>query len=635
MKTAVKTGRNDPCPCGSGKKFKLCHGFRASQPVPAALFDANKLVVTGLNLQKSGDLDQAEVIYRKVLAAAPKHPNALHLLGLLKHQKGNSREAVALIERAIAARPEVAEFHNNCGEAYRAVGRFAEAISQYDHALKLSPDFAEAFVNRGVVQKIMGDIAGAEESYRAALKIRPDWPQAHVNLANLLRGQGLYADAEAEYKQALGGRSGDAQLYNDLGALLIQNRDGAQAKSYLNRALELDPQNPELLSNLGMAHELLRDTREAIRLYEEALTLGSQSPMILRNLGLALYSIRDIPRSIEAYERGLKLAPEDADTHVNLAFSLFSAGDLPQAWEHYAWGAKQHAELSRSHVFMMREWKGEEVRENSLLVWADQGVGDEMWFASMYPDLQRRVDSDGRLIIECAPKLQRLFQRSFQAATVVASQNPPHPAAKEATVQIPARNLGRHMRARIEDFPVQSQYLFGEAGRIQHWRRKLDALGSGLKVGVCWRSSNATGRRAESVTAISEWGEILRVPGVEFINLQYDECRAELELAKTSFGAAIHHFDEVDMYDDLDETAALVTALDLVISAPTSVSVLAPALGVPTWQLNYIEDWRAFGRDANPWYPSLKSWTRNWDEGWSSVLGRIANELRRLAQRSA
>jgi hypothetical protein len=148
-----------------------------------------------------------------------------------------------------------------------------------------------------------------------------------------------------------------------------------------------------------------------------------------------------------------------------------------------------------------------------------------------------------------------------------------------------------------------------------------------LKVGICWRSNNSSGRRAEAVTAISDWIDVLRVPGVEFVNLQYDECAEELALARDLTGTTIRHFKEVDMFDDLDETAALMQALDLVISAPTSVSVLAPALGVPIWQLNYIEDWRAFGRGSNPWFPSLRSWNRPWNETWPQVLARVALAL--------
>lgn len=591
------------------------------------------LVRGGMQLQQAGDLDQAESLYRKVLATAPNHPDALHLLGLLKHQRRNSGEAIEFIERAIIAQPGIAEFHNNLGEAYRAVGKFAEAISQYDRALELAPHFAEALVNRGVAQRSIGDLAAAEKSYLAAIARRPDMRQAHANLGNLLRAQSRFSEAEAAYKQAIGGGKTDAEICNDLGVMLLENGDTEQALKHLNRARELDPHNAELLSNIGIAYERQRDTPAAIAMYRQAIERGPASPTIFRNLGLALYNLRELEQSIEAYERGLALSPQDPDLHVNLAFSLFSSGDLPRAWKEYGWRAKQETESPRSRAFQAQPWKGEDISGKSLLVWGEQGVGDELWLAGMVPDLLQRLGNAGRLVLECSPKLQGLLQRSFPGATVVAFQNPPHAATWGLALQAAAGNLGGHLRNSFSDFPRRSRYLSADGNRVLHWKAKFAALGPGLKVGICWRSNNASGRRAEAVTAISKWGEVLRVPEVDFINLQYDECQAELSSAQALFGTRIRHFDDVDMYDDLDETAALTAALDLVISAPTSVSVMAPALGVPTWQLNYIEDWRAFGQSSNPWFPSLRTWNRPWNENWEQVLSRVAAELRVLARR--
>jgi len=156
-------------------------------------------------------------------------------------------------------------------------------------------------------------------------------------------------------------------------------------------------------------------------------------------------------------------------------------------------------------------------------------------------------------------------------------------------------------------------------------------LGPGLKVGICWRSSNMRGNRALDCTELRQWGAILRVPGVRFVNLQYDECEAELKAAEQAFGIAIARFPEVDMFNDLDETAALMRGLDLVIGAPTSVTVLSEALGAPTWRMIYGPDWQRFGQAKHPWYPSMRSFERKWDESWESVLQTIADELRVVA----
>jgi tetratricopeptide (TPR) repeat protein len=626
-----KVARNDPCPCGSGKKFKRCHGAGARSVTVREPVDVNQLVLRGLRLQQSGDLDQAEQLYRKALESAPAHPDALHLLGLLNYQRRNSREAVKLIEKAIAVRPGVAEFHNNCGEAYRELGKYAEAIAQYNRALELSPDFVEAMVNRGVAQRLAGHFEASEQSYRSAISRHPELQQARINLGNLLRAQSRFTEAEVEYKQALGGVRTDAQVYNDLGVILLKQRDGTHALEYLNRAREMDSHNAELLSNIGMAHELMLQLPIAAEMYRQALTLKPDSAPICRNLGLALYGLRELRQSVAVYRQALQIAPEDADTRINLAYSLFSLGDLEDAWKEYDRRTQPSGEVSRSQAFDAREWRGEDLTGKSLLVWGEQGIGDQVWLASLLPDLVNRLGSKGKLVFECAPKLQVLLQRSFPQVTVVAVQNPPHIATKDVSFQVAAGKLGGYLRSSFDDFHQLPAYLFADTARVEFWRSKLAALGPGLKVGICWRSNNSSGRRAEFVTAIADWIDILRVPGVEFVNLQYDECAKELALAKELTGVPIRHFGELDMFDDLDETSALMTALDLVISTPTAVSLLATALGVPTWQLNYIEDWRAFGRDSNPWFPSLRSWNRPWDETWPQVLTRVALALEELA----
>ena len=131
-------------------------------------------------------------------------------------------------------------------------------------------------------------------------------------------------------------------------------------------------------------------------------------------------------------------------------------------------------------------------------------------------------------------------------------------------------------------------------------------------------------------TKLSQWGEVFKVPGVEFVNVQYDECEAELREAEAKFGVKIHRFGEVDMFNDLDETAALMRGLDLVISAPTSVSILSAALGVATWQMHYGVQWQCHGLKDNPWYPAMRNYMRRWDEAWEVVLRRVGEDLRRL-----
>jgi hypothetical protein len=175
--------------------------------------------------------------------------------------------------------------------------------------------------------------------------------------------------------------------------------------------------------------------------------------------------------------------------------------------------------------------------------------------------------------------------------------------------------------------------LKADPGRTAEFRARLGALGPGWKIGICWRSMLRTPTRSFEYTAIDQWGPILRVPGVRFVNLQYGECRQELERAREMFGVPIHAFEDLNLRDDLDGAAALTDALDLVISAGTAVSAMAGALGKTVWlyHLATASDWVTFGTDSIPWFPSTRRFDCQHGQAWDEVIAQVATELFRLA----
>jgi hypothetical protein len=188
--------------------------------------------------------------------------------------------------------------------------------------------------------------------------------------------------------------------------------------------------------------------------------------------------------------------------------------------------------------------------------------------------------------------------------------------------------VARWVRPRLESFPSRNGYLRADPGRIEQWRKRLASLGPGLKVGFSWTSSNLAGERRHACTRLAEWGELFAVPAVHWICLQYGDCDAELSEARDRWGLPMYRFEDVDYFEGLDDVAALMGALDLVISAPTTVSVQAAALGVEVWQLSHGPYWQRHGTAGNPWLPTLVLFDRQWGEGWSALLGTVAQRLR-------
>ena len=257
-------------------------------------------------------------------------------------------------------------------------------------------------------------------------------------------------------------------------------------------------------------------------------------------------------------------------------------------------------------------------------------MGDELLFASLIPDMARLT---GGCVFECERRLVGLFSRSFPGVEVIPRSIPPHSRTQgtDITVQSPAGSLMRWLRPGLASFPQHSGYLKADEARVAHWKKQLAALGAGIKVGLCWTSGDRSAAASKHCMDLEQWGPILGAEGVVLVNLQYTDCREELAQAEQRFGVKIHRWDGLDLKNDLDEVAALTTALDLVITVETAVSMMAGALGKPVWMMALRNaGWKEFGSGRMPWFPDTKLFYREWDETWNGVIGAVSYELARL-----
>jgi len=201
---APVAGRNDPCPCGSGKKFKQCHGaLSAAGAAAPSTPGPDAEVRSALEAHKKGDIDRAERGYRAALAAAPQDPLALHYLGVVMYQRNRLDEAIPLLERSVSARPQEPEFHNNLGLALAAADRHDDAIAAYRRVLALKPGHAVAWNNLGLALQASNRVGEAIAAFREALAREPDFAQAHWNFSLALLAHGEFAEGWREYEWRL------------------------------------------------------------------------------------------------------------------------------------------------------------------------------------------------------------------------------------------------------------------------------------------------------------------------------------------------------------------------------------------------------------------------------------------------
>jgi len=545
----------------------------------------------------AGELEVAVAAYRKAVAERPELAELHAGLATIYESLKREEAAIGAYRQALALNPRYAGIQLNLGRLLQRRGDLQEARACFEAELMLNPRSAKSLFNLGVTIDQLGDSAAAEQYYRDTLQIDPEFADARINLGVLLSRRGEFSEAIAQLER--GGHGGLAGVHFNRAVSLAQEGRIDEARSQFALAARVPAGEFAWHNDTGIMFFIHGCMDEARELIEHAAASDQHSPR----------------------------------TQFNLALVRLAAGPSVAAWEQFGWRFRPEvaAAIDRKHPFA--EWRGEPLQGRTLLVWGEQGVGDEMLFAGMYPQLEA---SGARVIFECKPKLVDLFARSFPWARVVERLTPPVEEVRSGIdYQIAAGTLGKFLRASLDMFPVSKKgYLHADAARARYWRDRLSELGAGLKVGFCWRSSNTKGERALSCTRLDDWAELFAVPGIDWICLQYDRCDAELEAARVRFGVALHRFHEIDYFDDLDEVAALTVALDLVISAPTTVSIQTPALGVETWQLSYGVDWQTHGTDRNPWLPAMTRFQRRWDQSWTDVLCEIAARLHVRAARS-
>lgn len=542
---------------------------------------------------------------------------------------GRHADAAQLLMRAARAQPGDAEVHYELGRTMRALGEPARAVTCFREALRVDAAHADAAADLAGTLLGLGQPQAAETHARQALAAAPRSLAAHVNLGAALEGQGRFAEAAARYRAALDVDPACSAALLNLSAVCLQLGRVEEAHDAAARALELKPGDFQARQRLASA--LLEQGRapQAAEELRRALAADPQSAAAHNSLGHALDMLGRAGEARAHYERALALEPDNVQAHVNLASLLLLDGDYARGWDEYEWRLRDAERAALHERFGLPLWDGSPPAGRTLIVYAEQGVGDEIMYASCLPDLHAR---GARCVVDCDPRLAGLFQRSFPQALIHGGrQTDPADwlaAAGGADWRVPCASLARHLRRSPEAFAAaRAGYLHADPARIARWHGRVAALGAGRKVGLSWRGGvAATGRGARSIP-LAELEPLLRTPGTSFVSLQYGDCAAELEAAQRRFGVTLHHWPEA--IADFDEMAALVCALDLTVSVCTALVHLGGALGRPVWVMAPLRPEPRYGRSGPrmPWYASVRMFRQRAYGEWRPAVEEVAAAL--------
>jgi tetratricopeptide (TPR) repeat protein/ADP-heptose:LPS heptosyltransferase len=575
-------------------------------------------------LRRENRLDEAVTLARDGLKREPRNARALAELAHALRWQGKLEEARDAATRASEIEPGLAVAWFNLGAARVETGDVMGGIAAYRRALAAEPEFAEAWSNLGGALAAAGDAPGEIDAYFRAVGANAALAPAWSNLGNALLEAGDLEESVEASRRAVALAPGYAAAWSNLGNALRERGDHDEAVRACERAIENDPELAQAWSNLGCALLEQGDSEGSLAAHRRALALAPDNARVHYNLGLAEERRGRLQAAEASYRRAVELAPEWGAAGIRLGCALLGAGNFAAGWPAYE--RRWQAPGARPRRYDFAPWAGQRTPGGRLLVWGEQGLGDELIYASMAGEL---VEAGLEVTLEVDPRMVTLMQRSFPAVKVIARTEPASVDASAFDWQCPSGSLGRWLRPAFGAFPRHRGYLVPDAARVERYAARLRGAGRSRTVGISWHSANRE-FGARKTMALADWGEILRVPGTRFVDLQYGDTWEARETARSA-GAEITHLDDLDLYHDLEGLAALCAACDLVITASNVTAHMAGALGRPVWLLAPAGSGRIWywfhGREDSPWYPSMRVYSQSRPGSWREPLAAVARDL--------
>lgn len=608
--------------------------------------------------------DEARDMLERSIELQPKDLSTQAILGAVYAKVNQFDRAVQLLRAVATASPTSSPAYFNLGLALRDSGARDDAIVAFEHACALSSNYPEALSCIASCHELDGRLDVAEQFLRKCVTLFPSYLAAFIKLGQLLMRQGLNDEAaevfsaclvhhpkSVECMQLFGGlhfRKGNLKeaeklfrllltfLPEDpivncyLGAVLLNLGQIEEAEKKILKGYRLRPSDHDIVINMGLLMLHKGQLHEAMAMHREAIRLMPTMAEAWNNLGITLQHLHEFDEALSCYDQSIALKPTFLGAHTNKAQALLSMGRMAEGWPIYKSRFDQIIHATKRRLFDYPEWDGSVHKERKLLLWTDQGLGDEILYSSMIPDIQAR---SGPCMLECSVRMAPLFQRSFENLTVVPRR---FPAASEISafapdVQLSLVQAGAFLRPDIASIPKHSAYLRPDQSAWKYLREKYAVLAGARRiVGISWKSENPHTGAFKSIPLL-QWLPILQTPDIFFVSLQYGNQEQELAELNAFCNPGIYRDLDVDPIQNPDRFAAQVAAMDLVLTTSNTTAHFAGALNIPVWTMAPLGPgslWYWFlNRDDSPWYPSMRLFRQQNRGDWSGSISRVTAQL--------
>ena len=400
------------------------------------------------------------------------------------------------------------------------------------------------------------------------------------------------------------------------------------------QAIKIRPDFVEVHSNLGLLFQEQKRYQESYECYQNALCCQPNNIDALSNLGNLCFEQKQYEEAEVFYRLAMKSGSNNALANTKALFNfstlLLFLGHFQEGWKYYEMRYHQCRGGRQTHLLDIGVplWQGESLANKRILIYPEQGVGDEVMFASC---LEEFKDIQARIVLACDARLEKLFSRSFPFVEVIVRdpENGYTQIASELDYHCAIGSLAKYVRHGFKDFEKSTPYLRVDEGLLKKWKARYSQLKYSANIGISWRGGMGDKQQKKKSIELMEWLPILKHEA-NFINLQYGDYQEEINDFEQLTGIHLYDWEDADPLNDLDNFAAQINALDLVISISNTTVHFAGALGISTMLLlPYNQSWRWFeGRLDSPWYPGVMTLFRQQKEDeWKSVIHAVENSL--------
>ena len=522
-------------------------------------------------------------------------------LALKYHREGKYQPAESIYRQILKDDPSNVQILNYLGNVYQDQQKYDEALDCYKSAIQSNPSYAGSYYHLGIVSEARGHLEQARQYYEQGIQYDPAFTGSYNNLGNVYRK--------------------------------LDRTD--EAIPYFQKAIEVHPSFWGSYYNLGEVYQSRVLDAEAMACYQKVLQLNPHHIGSMNNLAIILLERKQIKESLSYCQKAINVIPDYAEPHLTKALIMLLTENFEEGWKEYEWRWKTRDAEPWRRAFAQPVWNGLPLKGKALFVYAEQGVGDEIMFASCIPDV---ISDSETCIVECDRRLVPLFSRSFPKARVLEKRGDADLVSGDQQalpffdLVIAIGSLPLYFRRNLTCFPDRRFYLVPDQKKVDEWNEKMNSLPDGLRVGLSWKGGKDPRERTIRSIDLELWKEILHLKGITFINLQYGSSEEEIAELSESLHVNIYNWKDADPLQYLDNFAAQIAALDLVISVDNATVHMAGALGVPVWTLlPYSPNWRwMLDRKDTPWYPTMKLFRQPAFGDWDTVMTKVSEELEKI-----